>query len=236
MTAYTKLKLHLERNKYTRGINRGDAPADKSRRSKTHFRVVERSSSRISVLFHNTFILTATDDGEVMLDTGGWFSSPTTKDAMRTALHIAGLSGYLCTVRKGAKANEAIKINGSPLLRFEDGIRFDSNGTLLSTPGKWECEVADREERKELRARAAAFKAVFPVLYEGRAQAVAAGTAGFAAHVTRIADKIDDPDYWPAITARYYSTMHDAQAAWRKLDAALVASATMIVYEDSAAV
>jgi hypothetical protein len=67
MTAHTKLKLHLERYAYKRGRNTGEAPADSSRRGKTHFRVIRGNGGQMIVRFHNADLLTAYEDGHIVL-------------------------------------------------------------------------------------------------------------------------------------------------------------------------
>jgi hypothetical protein len=47
MNMYTKLMMHLQRHMYKRGRNKGDAPANKHRRSMTHFRVVKNNDGTI---------------------------------------------------------------------------------------------------------------------------------------------------------------------------------------------
>ena len=77
------IQHHLDRYKYSKGQFKGDAPADPTLRHKSHFRVLADARR---VRFHGTDILTLTDS-TVHLDAGGWVSSPTTRDALRFAVH-----------------------------------------------------------------------------------------------------------------------------------------------------
>jgi len=82
MNMYSKLSTHLERHQYKRGQYKGDAPADKARRGKNHFRVT-REVGTMGVMFHQTQIITAYLDGQVRLTAGGYEGHVTTRKAFR---------------------------------------------------------------------------------------------------------------------------------------------------------
>lgn len=166
MTAHTKLKLHLERNMYKRGRNKGDAPADKTRRAKTHFRVVQGNGGQMIVRFHNADILSAYEDGHIVLDTNGWHASPTTRSAMNEALCFFGMGG-VGGVRKGGYSQTGVRI-GSKTYRYYDGISFAADGTPLTPLKQFTAKRTDREETAEFRQdlKESGFLDVFPVLYQ----------------------------------------------------------------------
>jgi len=167
MTAHTKLKLHLERHMYKRGRNTGDAPADSSRRGKTHFRVIQGNGGQMIVRFHGADLLSAYEDGRIVLNTNSWHTSPTTRTAMNHALrNFAGNYGYISSVRLGGYSQTGLCINGKTY-RYYDGMEFNADGTLLGEAKVFTAKRTDREETAEFRAdiKESGFVDMFPVLY-----------------------------------------------------------------------
>lgn len=166
MNAHTKLKLHLERHVYKRGRNKGDAPADSARRAKTHFRVVQGNGGQMIVRFHNADILSAYEDGHIVLDTRGWHASPTTRIAMNEALCFFGM-GAVGSVRKGGYSQTSIRVMGKTY-RYYDGMAFAVDGTPMTPLKVFTAKRTDREETAEFRAdiKESGFVDVFPVLYQ----------------------------------------------------------------------
>ena len=165
MNAHTKLKLHLERHMYKRGRNKGDAPADSSRRAKSHFRVVKGNGGQMIVRMHNADLLTAYEDGRIKLDTRGWHDSPTTRACMNEALCFFGM-GYVSSVRYRGYSQTGLRMNGKTY-RYYDGMEFAADGTLLTPPKPFTAKLTDRDETAEFRAdiKESGFVDVFPVLY-----------------------------------------------------------------------
>jgi len=100
MNMYSKLSTHLERHQYKRGQYKGDAPADKARRSKNHFRVT-REVGTMGVMFHQTQIITAYPDGQVRLTAGGYEDHMTTRKALREmgfVMYTKNNNGYKNTM------------------------------------------------------------------------------------------------------------------------------------------
>ena len=206
MNAHTRLKLHLERNAYNRGRNKGDAPADSSRRAKTHFRVVQGNGGQMIVRFHNADLLSAYEDGRIVLNTNGWDSSPTTRSAMNDALCFFGM-GTVRSVRKGGYSQTGIRMVGKTY-RYYDGMEFSADGTPLTPLKQFTAKRADREETAEFRAdiKESGFVDMFPVLY-------AAAGAPEKNWLATSAHKIMTNDYhandWPELVAlTKYSTYH----------------------------
>jgi hypothetical protein len=165
MNCHTKLKLHLERHVYKRGRNKGEAPADSSRRAKTHFRVIQGNGGQMIVRFHNADILSAYEDGRIVLNTRGWESSPTTRVAMNHALCFFGMGG-VGSVNKGGYSQTGIRM-GSKTYRYYDGMEFAADGTLMTFAKSFTAKRTDREETAEFRKdlKESGFLDVFPVLY-----------------------------------------------------------------------
>jgi hypothetical protein len=165
MNAHTKLKLHLERHVYKRGRNKGDAPADSARRGKTHFRVVKGNGGQMIVRMHNADLMTAYEDGRIVLNTRGWHDSPTTRACMNEALCFFGM-GYVSSVRFRGYSQTGIRLINMTY-RYYDGMEFSADGTLLTPPKPFTAKLTDRDETAEFRAdiKESGFVDVFPVLY-----------------------------------------------------------------------
>jgi len=241
MTAHTKLKLHLERHVYKRGRFKGDAPADKTRRAKTHFRVVQGNGGQMLVRMHSADLITAYEDGSIMLNTNGWHTSPTTRSAMNDALTSFFGMGYLFSVRKGGYSQTGIRVNGKTY-RYYDGMAFDVEGKLMGEAKQFSAKRTDREETAEFRQdiKESGFVGMFPVLY----QAAEVPTQSWLATLTRKIMTSDcHANEWPELVAlAKYSTYHarhtgrpshpDHKAALRSLIASQTRTMTKLVDTD----
>jgi hypothetical protein len=236
MNAHTKLKLHLERHVYKRGRFKGDAPADSSRRSKTHFRVIQGNGGQMIVRFHGADILSAYEDGRIKLDTCGWHASPTTRSAMNDALCFFGMGGVR-SIRMGGYSQTGIRM-GSKTYRYYDGMVFAADGTPLTPLKEFTTKRTDREETAEFRKdiKESGFVGMFPVLY-------AAATVPEHSWLARVKDDMCS-EYgahnWPTIVAlAKYKTYHarhtgrpthpDHKAALRSLIASATRTMTKLV-------
>lgn len=206
MNAHTKLKFHLERHMYKRGLNKGEAPADATRRSKTHFRVIRGNGGQMIVRFHNADILSAYEDGHIVLDTNGWHASPTTRTAMNQALCFFGMGG-VGSVRKGGYSQTGIRVNGKTY-RYYDGMSFAADGTPLTPLKPFSAKRTDREETAEFRKdiKESGFVDMFPVLYN----AAEVPTRGWLPRSThRVMTSDAHSNDWPDLVAlTKYSTYH----------------------------
>ena len=171
MNTFTRLKLHLEQHMYKRGANKGEAPADQYRRGKTHLRVVARpgteATNAMVVRMYNTDILTAYEDGSIMLSTGGWWTSTTRKNLNDVlAAFVGGM--YVSGRRVFGMSQATVTRAGGPTWAFYDGIRFDADRELRSVPMPFERRRKDKEETAEFRKDIAesGFKDAFPILYQ----------------------------------------------------------------------
>lgn len=166
MTAHTKLKLHLERHMYKRGRYKGEAPADSSRRGKTHFRVCEIANGVMTVRMHFTNLIETYQDGRVIINTNGWHDSPTTRNNLNAALREFVGFGVLGSRKHFGMSQVVINVRGKTY-RYYDGMEFNAEGELLTKPIAFSSKRTDREETAAFRAEIAqsGFKDVFPVLY-----------------------------------------------------------------------
>jgi hypothetical protein len=205
-TLHQILAVQLDEHAYTKGRFKGDAPADPSRRGRTHFRIYERNGA-MRVLFHSTEIIIARPDGTVELDSGGWHASPTTRDA------YAHFSFYLRSERRGTYSQTALTRSrrySGPTTPFYDGLTLNPDGTLATPAKPFMQRIADREERREWRDDddVRAFRAALPVLHA----AVSAmspperNRLKYNNHINsrRISDACYPHDNWPAIVAMHY--------------------------------
>lgn len=231
MNAHTRLKLHLERHVYKRGRNTGDAPADSSRRGKSHFRVIQGNNGQMLVRMHNADLITAYEDGRIKLDTRGWHNSPTTRNCMGQALTNFFQWGYLHSARYGNYSQTGIRMHGKTY-RYYDGMEFAADGTLLTEAKTFTAKRTDREETAEFRAdiKESGFVDVFPILY-------AAATVPENSWIHTAAQKLMTSEYhanqWPDLVAltkysTYKSRHYNRPAHDNHKDAlrALVASVT----------
>lgn len=206
MNAHTKLKLHLERHVYKRGRNKDEAPADATRRSKTHFRVIRGNGGQMIVRFYNADILSAYEDGHIVLDTNGWHASPTTRTAMNQALCFFGMGG-VGSVRKGGYSQTGIRVNGKTY-RYYDGMSFAADGTPLTPLKPFTVKRTDREETAEFRKdiKESGFVDMFPVLYN----AAEVPTRGWlSSQPNKIMASDTYSNDWPELVAlTKYSTYH----------------------------
>lgn len=218
LSPFARLKLHIERHKYTKGAHAGDAPADTSRRSKTHFRVVQRHATQIDIIFHHTSILRTREySPNIVLDSDGWHESPTTREAMRDAVFLATQKRgfYMHTRRENGYANTLVDA-----YVFYDGMEFDAQMNLVSAPQPAKAYRADREANKEFLDRAKDFRAMLPVLHTAGRHAYNAEEATKWRDLAyrekdRVLRCLDTPELWPLLAQLYHKDTH--QQTWRAI-------------------
>jgi hypothetical protein len=204
MNMYTKLKLHLSRNVYKRGANKGDAPLGK--RWRTHVRVIEVPSSTgcntMRVRMYGTDILKAYEDGRVVLDTQGWHDSPTTKLRMNEALGFMPFYTRIGSAKIMGVSQPYLRSN-CKTVRYYDGIELDADGNVTSELKPFQRRRINRDESKELRDEMAecGFTGAFKILH---ATSVQEDYSGYCPTRTREAVTSDFySNQWPFMVARY---------------------------------
>lgn len=207
MTTYDKLKAYLDKYQYKRGRFKGDAPADKSKRGKNHFRVVE-SHSTMAVRMHNTDLITAYPDGRVELDTDGYLASSTTKMRFGEAMKFLTFPCYGIGSRRVMGVSQTVLSLADKYVKFYDGMMFDAEGNLLTPLERFEQRRIDKDEVKELMAdlKESGFLAAYPVLYavteSGNAHDPRKGLWHFEArHLHRALTSSDQAHNWADIIA-----------------------------------
>jgi hypothetical protein len=207
MNMYTKLSMHLERHMYKRGINKGDAPADKTRRDMSHFRVMKDAEGKMRIRMYKTDIITAHPDGSVLIDTNGYHTHNTT---------IIRLNDALATFFDGARVQmykNSILSYSQPVLRVDgkrysyyDGMILNEQGEITTPLRAFEQKRVDREETKALAndLQESGFTDAFKLLY-----AVATpedmdleGYRLFGVHLLDVFSNNDKADLWKTVIAR----------------------------------
>ena len=167
MNTFNKLSMHMNRHVYTKGNYKGDAPVDSSRRGRVKHRVVKRYD-HMAVIMHSTYILRAWDDGSFMLDTCGWYDSPTTKQGVYEALKFTPLIGRRIYSKKVfGKSQHCITLLDGRVVKYHDGMKFDANGVLTTPLVPFERYQINKQECKQFAAdiKESGFKDMFPLLY-----------------------------------------------------------------------
>jgi hypothetical protein len=200
MNTYDKLKYHMQAHAYKRGMYKGDAPFDQSRRGRSHHRVVERSQF-MAIRFHGTDIVRAYPDGRVMIDCNGWASSITTMSAVRDAnkfmpFHFSVFS------RSVMSLNQMVIMRMGKIFRYYDGITFDGEGNVITPLRPFEARRIDKAESKEFmdKVEASGFKNMFKLLY------ATVQPSESSTFFPRVTGSLTDPEHaadWPHIIAKY---------------------------------
>jgi hypothetical protein len=167
MTTFTKLTMHLDRHIYKSGANKGDAPADKCRRGKSHFRVRRPNADCMAVRFHNTDILTAHPNGNVTIDCRGYADHATTKAALNECSGFTPFNMRIYSASIMSQSQLVIRINGTDEYAYYDGMVFDEDGRLMTERKGFEARRIDKVESAEFMHDVveSGFKDMFPLLY-----------------------------------------------------------------------
>ena len=167
MNTFNKLSMHMNRHVYTKGAHKGDAPVDSSRRKRVNHRVSKQSDCMV-VIMHSTKILRAYEDGSFMLDTCGWYDSPTTKQGVWVALKFTPLSGHgIYSKKVFGESQHCITLLDGSVVKYYDGMKFDANGVLTTPLVPFERYQINKQESKQFAAdiKESGFKDMFPLLY-----------------------------------------------------------------------
>jgi len=171
-TFYENLMKHVEQHAYTKGRFKGDAPADKNRRSRTWHRVTaDTGRGYAAVVFHYTEIIRAYPEGVLMFDFGGHHLSPTTREAFNQAsLQFTPgntLRTYVGTQRKFNVSRVCLHVDKG-WTPFYDNMRMnESDRSLITPPKPFRAKRINKDRSKELTAalKRSGFKDLFPIMY-----------------------------------------------------------------------
>ena len=167
MSMYTKLSMHLSRHMYKRGRNKGDAPANASRRAMDHYRVVKGNDGTYRIRMHGTDILTAHPDGSVLIDTDGWHTHNTTIIRLNEAFgFFEGVSIGMGKRSIYSYSQPVLRVNGK-LYSYYDGMILSEQGEVLTPLQAFEQKRVDKAATKELAndLQESGFTDAFKLLY-----------------------------------------------------------------------
>jgi len=167
MNVYTKLSMHLARHKYTRGANKGDAPALAKKRTMNHFRVVKNSNGTMAVRMIHTDIITAYPNGDVRIDTDGWHDHNTTIIRLNEAFgFFDGVNVSMYTQSILSQNQLVLRIDGKRY-SYYDGITLNERGEITTELKAFEQKRIDRAESKNLAndLKESGFTDAFKLLY-----------------------------------------------------------------------
>lgn len=166
MTTYDKLNATLLTHAYKRGAFKGDAPADPSRRSRNHVRII-KSHDCIHLRMYSTNIITAHPDGRIYLDLRGYCDSITTRQNLNDAFaKYVPFRPYIHARSVFSLSQTCITV-ASRTYKYYDGMEFNDFGELLTSPSRFEAVRINKEESTEFQRglKESGFKDMFPVLY-----------------------------------------------------------------------
>ena len=167
MSMYAKLSMHLARHMYKRGRNKGDAPANSSRRGMDHFRVVKGNDGTMRVRMWSTDILTAHPDGSVLIDTRGYHTHNTTIIRLNEAFgFFEGVSIGMGKRSVLSYSQPVLRVNGK-LYSYYDGMILSEQGEVLTPLRAFEQKRVDKAATKELAndLQESGFTDAFKLLY-----------------------------------------------------------------------
>jgi hypothetical protein len=164
---YTKLSMHLQRHMYKRGRNKGDAPANKHRRAMCHFRVIKGNDDTLRIRMWSTDIITAYPNGDVKIDTNGYYSHNTTIIRLNEAFGFFEGVGVGMGKRSILSYSQPVlRVNGK-LYHYYDGITLNDQGEVITPLQAFEQKRVNKAETKALAddLQESGFKDAFKVLY-----------------------------------------------------------------------
>lgn len=161
---HTKLKLHLERHMYKRGMYKGDAPM--GRRGKSEYRVIDRGT-HMAVRLHHTDVIRAYEDGNVMIDCNGWGTSMTTKQYLNEALRLHPTVRPYLWSHKAFSQSQLTLATPKGYFRYYDGITIAPDGTITTPLKPFLARRLNKDDVADLKKELieGGFKDTFKVLW-----------------------------------------------------------------------
>ena len=167
MSMYSKLSMHLSRHMYKRGKNKGSAPANAHRRAMDHYRVVKGNDDTFRIRMHSTDIITAYPNGDVKIDTNGWYTHNTTIIRLNEAFGFFEGVGVGMSKRSILSYSQPVLRVGTKLYYYYDGITLNAQGEVITPLQAFEQKRVDRAATKELtnELQESGFTDAFKLLY-----------------------------------------------------------------------
>jgi hypothetical protein len=206
MSMYSKLSMHLSRHMYKRGKNKGSAPANAHRRGMDHFRVVKGNDDTFRIRMWSTDIITAYPNGDVKIDTNGYYTHNTTIIRLNEAFGFFEGVGVGMGKRSIYSYSQPVLRVGVKLYHYYDGITLNAQGEVITPLQAFEQKRVDKAATKELAddLKESGFTDAFNLLY-----AVATPddmeTDNYGMFGVRLPDALSDSaraDTWKMVIAR----------------------------------
>lgn len=207
MNMYTKLSMHLARHMYKRGTNKGDAPADASRRGMSHFRVRKGNEGNMHIRMWNTDIITAYPDGRVQIDTNGYHTHNTTIIRLNDALAMFFDAEQVRMYKKNVFSySQPVLRIGDKRYSYYDGIRFSETGEVTTPLQAFEQKRTDRAETQSFADDLvlSGFKDAFPLLYATTTpEALENNYHLFGVDINKTLANNEQADKWHMVIAKF---------------------------------
>jgi len=206
---------------YKRGKNKGSAPANAHRRGMDHFRVVKGNDDTMRIRMWSTDIITAYPNGDVKIDTNGYYTHNTTIIRLNEAFGFFEGVGVGMGKRSIYSYSQPVLRVGVKLYYYYDGITLNAQGEVITPLQAFEQKRVDKAATKEL---------AVDLKESGFAETDNYGTLG-----VRLPDALSDSaraDTWKMIIARnkfqreyaypqyQYVEKSNAKACWATIMAA----------------
>ena len=159
--------MHLSRHMYKRGKNKGQAPANAHRRAMDHYRVVKGNDDTYRIRMHSTDIITAYPNGDVKIDTNGWYTHNTTIIRLNESFGFFEGVGVGMSKRSILSYSQPVLRVGTKLYYYYDGITLNAQGEVITPLQAFEQKRVDRAATKELtnELQESGFTDAFKLLY-----------------------------------------------------------------------
>jgi hypothetical protein len=152
---------------YKRGKNKGDAPANAHRRAMDHYRVVKGNDDTYRIRMFATDIITAYPNGDVKIDTNGYYTHNTTIIRLNEAFGF--FEGVRVHVQKQSilSYSQPVIVVGGKRFYYYDGITLDAQGEIITPLQAFEQKRVDKAATKELAndLQESGFADAFKLLY-----------------------------------------------------------------------
>jgi len=230
---YTKLSMHLARHMYKRGKNKGDAPANAHQRGMCHFRVVKGNDDTMRIRMWSTDIITAYPNGDVKIDTNGYYTHNTTIIRLNEAFGFFEGVGVGMGKRSIYSYSQPVLRVGVKLYYYYDGITLNAQGEVITPLQAFEQKRVDKAATKELAndLQESGFANSFKLLYAVSTPEDMAldSYAYFGLNIPEALADGTQGDAWKTIIARHkfhrsysfngykYEERSNAKACWANL-------------------
>lgn len=187
-TLHSKMKLHLERHVYKRGMHKGDAPAGKRYRS--DYRIID-NTDHMALRFYKTDILKAYPDGSITINCDGYADRMSTKKYLNEWLYENDHMGV--GSRRLMSESQLVVCAHNKLYRYYDGISFNANCAPTTPLKPFLARRIDKDEVAELNKALDenGFKEMFKVLWGAVTQEDASRTNRYNARWMTAKDRTD---------------------------------------------